>query len=518
MTLTACPELEEGSTAISSFPVAHFINGQFVDSVGVSRVREIENPAAGATLCEVAEGSAADAERAAESAASAFRSWHRTTPAERAAVLLAIADVIDSHASTLAGVESLNTGKPLQVARVEIPAATDLLRFMAGAARTSQSPAAGEYLRGHYSMIRREPVGVIGAIAPWNYPLLIASWKIAPALAAGNTVVLKPSELTPLTTLLLAELTAEVVPPGVLNVVLGQGPTVGAALSASAAIDMVTFTGSVHGGQQVATAASHSVKRLHLELGGKAPVIVFADADLEAAVSAIRMAGFWNSGQDCGAATRVLCDASVGHELTERLVAATDSLAVGDPREGAAIEVGPVISADQLRRVSGMVDRAVGGGAVRAAGGQVMDRSGHFFKPTVLTNVRGGSEMATQEVFGPVVSIETFGSEHEAVAQANAVDYGLAASVWTSDMSRALRITNDLDFGTVWVNTHLATAAEMPWVGFGGSGYGRDMSSYALDDHTRTKHVMVAVGDCPGGGVEPGEDRVTLTRHRDGSR
>ncbi|NUH40164.1 aminobutyraldehyde dehydrogenase [Streptomyces samsunensis] len=469
--------------------LGHFIGGRL--RPGRDGVMTLHEPATGKALLEVPLGDNSTVDEAVAAAHDALTSWRRTLPAERAAVLLRLADAVEAHTELFAQVESLNVGKPLAVSREEIAVAADSLRFMAGAARTAQTPAAGEYVRGHMSMIRREPVGVVGAITPWNYPLMMAIWKLAPALAAGNTVVLKPAELTPLSTLLLTELTREILPPGVVNIVLGTGSVVGAALSRHPGIAMMSLTGSVASGKAVADAASDTLKRVHLELGGKAPVVVFDDADLDEVVESLKVMGYWNTGQECGAATRVLCDAAVHNALVAKLAVAVSSLAVGAPEDGEDIEMGPLISERQLERVAGMVSRAAADGAAIVAGGARIDRPGFFYAPTVITDVPAGSEIAREEVFGPVVTVQSFTSEAEAVAMANDVPYGLAASVWTENASRSLRVSDDLDFGTVWINSHLTLAAEMPWGGFGLSGYGRDMSAYALDDFTRTKHVMV---------------------------
>ena len=479
---------------IHRVPRAHFIGGAFVAADKASGTATVLNPANEESLGTVPRGTAADVDASVGSARRAFEDWGRRTPAARAAVLHEIADVIDANVDLLAAIEAINVGKPLAAASEEIPVVSDCLRFMAGAARTAQAPAAGQYVAEHLSYIRREPVGVVGAVVPWNYPLMMAAWKIAPILAAGNTIVLKPSELTPLSVLVLTELVADIVPPGVLNIVLGQGSVVGEALSRHPGIDMVALTGSTRAGQSVAAGAAETVKRLHLELGGKAPVVVFDDADLDAAVTGIVGAGYVNAGQECGAATRVLCHDSVRDDLVERLVNAAEALTMGDPAKDPSVDLGPVISAAQRARVAAMVERAVRDGAVVATGGYVAEGPGFFYPPTVLTYVAPGSEMAREEVFGPVVSVETFSTESEAVAKANDVVYGLAASVWTKDHGRALRVVERLDFGSVWTNAHLVFSSEMPWVGFGQSGYGRDNSTYALEDYTRTKHVTLAMG------------------------
>jgi aminobutyraldehyde dehydrogenase len=470
----------------------HFIDGTFVPSAGAQRA-VVLNPATGEPLLEAADGDSSDVNRAVDAARRALPAWRRTTPQYRAAKLLELASLIEQNCEHLARLESLNVGKPLEVSRAEIPLAVDALQFFAGAARTAQAPAAGEYVEGQLSIIRREALGVIGAITPWNYPLMMAIWKIAPALAAGNTIVLKPSELTPITTLRFAALASSVLPPGVLNVVLGTGPNVGAALTAHPDIAMVALTGSVRSGKAVASGAADTLKRVHLELGGKAPVIVFPDADLDAVADCVKIAGFWNTGQECGAATRLLVHESVHDELVSRLVPAVQSLAVGDPCEGDHVDIGPLISQRQRDNVAGFVERAIDDGAQVLCGGGIPSRPGWYFEPTVLGGIKEGSEIDQEEVFGPVVTVRTFSDEADAVRMANSVRYGLSASVWTNDSARGLRMSAELDFGTVWINSHLTLASEMPWNGFGASGYGRDMSTYALDDYTRTKHVMVGV-------------------------
>jgi aminobutyraldehyde dehydrogenase len=376
------------------------------------------------------------------------------------------------------------------VARDDIAQTIDTFRFMAGAARSITSQAAGDYAEGHLSVIVREPLGAIGVVTPWNYPLLMAAWKIAPILAAGNVLVLKPSEQTPLTTLKFAELVADLLPAGVFNVVTGFGPVVGNRLSAHPQLDMIALTGSVNSGKAVARNASETLKRVHLELGGKAPVIVFDDADLAAAASALRTAGYWNSGQECGAGCRVLVHESVAAEFTEHLVAEVGSLIVGEPGAGDDVEIGPLTSKAHFDRVCGFLDRARAEGVRAVLGGSAVAGPGYFVAPTVLTDVPAGAECAREEIFGPVVTIETFTEETEAIERANSAPYGLAASVWTENARRGHDVPARLDFGTVWVNAHLVLASEVPWGGFKGSGYGRDLSIYALDDYSRTKHVM----------------------------
>jgi 1-pyrroline dehydrogenase len=484
--------LSSAYVKVEQTPVAHFIDNEFAPQDG--KTHEVVNPADGHVIVTAPLGTSKEVDIAVASARRAFRTWRRTTPAVRAERLLALADEIERHSELLAQIESLNTGKPLMVSREEPAAAVDSLRFFAGAVRTPFAPAPGEYAADNMSMIVREPVGVVGAIAPWNYPLMMAIWKVAPALAAGNTVVLKPSELTPLSTVVLAQLVRDILPPGVVNIVLGSGPTVGQSLAQHSEIAMVSLTGSVASGVSVASNAAQGLKRLHLELGGKAPVIVHDDADLDQVVDTLRLMGFWNSGQECGAATRVLCHHSSATALEQRLADAASSLRVGDPAQSEDIEMGPLISQAHLARVESKVKYAIDDGARLVTGGHTRDLHGYFFEPTVLTNVDAGAPITRDEIFGPVVTIERFSLDEEAIAAANDVPFGLAASVWTADLQRALRACDDLEFGTVWVNNHLTLASEMPWSGFGMSGYGRDMSSLALDDYTRTKHVMIAKG------------------------
>jgi len=482
------------NSTMSTLPVlGHVINGRNEVSNG-EELLDVVDPSTGATIAHITAGDAASVDQAVNAARAAFAHWRSRTPGDRAAVLIEVAAIVDAHLDELAELESRNVGKPSALATEELQGVGEVFRFMAGASRALSAPAADEYLSGHLSVLRREPHGVVGAITPWNYPLQMASWKLAAALAMGNTVVLKPSELTPLTTVRFMELVADVLPAGVVNVVLGTGPIVGAAITEHPGIDMVTLTGSVASGQKVMESAAATLKPVHLELGGKAPVIVFADADVEAVVDAIRMSGFINSGQECGAGTRVLCDASVVDRLTAALTTAVESLKVGAPSEGDHIEMGPLVSETQLERVAQMVDRARAEGATILIGGRRIDRDGFFYAPTIVTGAAEGSEIVSKEIFGPVITIETFTGEEKAVELANNTPYGLAASVWTQNVQRALRLTSALDFGTVWVNSHLALALEMPWGGFGWSGHGRDISILSLEDFSRTKHVMFATG------------------------
>ena len=465
----------------------NFVGGEWVDAAE-GGTAEILNPATGETIAEVPEGTQADVDRAVEAAEKAFPAWRESTPAERAEVLLKLADVIDEHAEELAELESRNVGKPLAAARDEMPVCSDNIRFFAGAARILEGRSTGEYMEGYTSWIRREPIGVVGQIAPWNYPLMMAVWKFAPALAAGNTSVLKPSEQTPLSTLRFAQLAAEVIPAGVLNVITGDGEPVGAGIVRHPGVRMVSLTGDVATGKEVARAAAETLKRVHLELGGKAPVIVFDDADPAQVAEAIKVAGYWNSGQDCTAASRVVAGPKIYDKLLEELVPAVESLQVGDPAEGDEIEMGPVISMAQQERVLGFLDRAKGANVL--TGGGTNGDHGFFVKPTVVVDVDQTDEIVQREVFGPVVTVQRFADDDEALAWANDVPYGLAASVFTRDIGRALNASRKLDFGTVWINDHIPLVSEMPHGGFKQSGYGKDLSAYSLEDYTRVKHVM----------------------------
>ncbi len=484
------------ATAVTTYK--NFVGGEWVDALD-GETMEVLNPATGEVIAEVPRGGEADVERAVDAARKALPDWLAKTPKDRMELLLKLADVIDEHADELAKLESVNVGKPMWISNDEPPFMADNLRFFAGAARNLEGKSAGEYVAGYTSFLRREPLGIVAGITPWNYPLMMVVWKLGPALAAGNVQILKPAEQTPLTTLRFVELAQEVLPPGVVNVITGDGLPVGDGLVRHPDIALVSLTGDIETGKTIARNAADTLKRVHLELGGKAPMVVFDDADPAAVAAAVKIGGYFNSGQDCTASSRILVADGVYDEVMAETVKEVESLKVGDPSESDDVEMGPVISKGQQERVLGFLDRAVEAKATLVTGGGTVGDRGFFVAPTIVADVTQDAEIVQREVFGPVVTVQRFSSDDEALVLANGTRYGLAASVFSQNAGRALAAAKKLDFGTVWINEHLfPLTAEMPHGGFKESGYGKDMSLYSMEEYTRIKHVVTKLA----GGAE----------------